>query len=366
MQWRMKTRMETKRCTKQAPSGLGGALGANFVSMGPEEAVRHAKQHFGVFGQVHRFATEKDDTYRIRTGDGQGFVLKVANPLEDLTDLSLQVKLLEHIRRVDPDIPVPRVQYSSKDNEPIVPIVDAAGQHRYMQLLSYLEGAPLDTIKTTAKHREALGSWLARLRLAMAEFSHPGDARFIAWDVKNLPELSTLLDSIQDADKREALVLGLERFETLMPRIQRLRTQVVHNDFNGSNTIVDANDSDFVTGIIDFGDAVRTAIAIDVSTAMLAQLPRDMHARQAQNMFEASRDLLRGYLQVASLDDEELALLPHLVMGRVIARALITLWRARQMPHNAAYVLRNTEPGWSQLAWFLARDPDVISAVFSN
>ena len=42
-------------------------------------------------------------------------------------------------------------------------------------------------------------------------------------------------------------------------------------------------------------------------------------------------------------------------MGRVIARALITLHRAEKMPHNRTYILRNTEPGWAQLAWFLER-----------
>ena len=40
-------------------------------------------------------------------------------------------------------------------------------------------------------------------------------------------------------------------------------------------------------------------------------------------------------------------------MARVVARALISTHRAAQFPANAAYLLRNTEPGWAQLDWFL-------------
>ena len=58
---------------------------------------------------------------------------------------------------------------------------------------------------------------------------------------------------------------------------------------------------------------------------------------------------------MADLEPAERELLPGLVMGRVIARTLITLYRAAEMPHNATYILRNTEPGWAQLKWFLER-----------
>jgi hypothetical protein len=49
-------------------------------------------------------------------------------------------------------------------------------------------------------------------------------------------------------------------------------------------------------------------------------------------------------------------------MARVVARALLTNWRARIMPDNATYILRNTQQGWNQLAWFLSRTPAAVSA----
>jgi len=100
---------------------------------------------------------------------------------------------------------------------------------------------------------------------------------------------------------------------------------------------------------------VRTLIAIDVSTALLNQLTED------DDIFNNGRDLLRGYLSIADLDDKELRLIPHLVMGRVIARTLLTISRAELLPEKADYILRNTAQGWRQLGWFLKRDSDEIS-----
>lgn len=81
-------------------------------------------------------------------------------------------------------------------------------------------------------------------------------------------------------------------------------------------------------------------------------------------MFDAGRDLLRGYLSIADLTQDELLLLPHMIMARVVARALITTWRAEQFPDNATYILRNTHQGWSQLDHFLSRSAEEVSETF--
>jgi len=139
------------------------------------------------------------------------------------------------------------------------------------------------------------------------------------------------------------------------------RTQVVHNDFTTLNILVDPNSPRFVSGVIDFGDATRTAIATDVATALLNQLPR----RTGQlDLFAEGRDLLSGYLEVADLTEDELSLIPHLVMGRVITRALLSTAFAKADPQNAAYFLRNTEQGWRQLDWFLERSVAEVSGQF--
>ncbi len=291
-------------------------------------------------------------------------MLKVGNPAEPAVEIDFEVELLRHAR----GRPGPARAGDAADARGRLHdvVTDAAGQRRPIRLLTYLEGTPLDNTPSSAVERERVGEMLGRLRLALDGFSHAGDGRVIGWDVRHVHALATLLPSVADPARRAALEQGLERLAGLWPRIGQLRTQVLHNDFSLSNLVVDHAHPAFVTGVIDFGDAVRTAVAIDVSTALLNQLPRDAAERPPADLLAAGEDLLRGYLRVADLEDEELALIPHLTMARVIARALITTERARLFPQNATYISRNTEPGWGQLAWFLARPVDAISGLLAE
>ncbi len=312
-------------------------------------------ERYALGGEFRRFATEKDDTFRVRSPDGRACVLKIANPAEALDEVTFQLELLQHIQRVAPTLPVPRVLLDrSGKTHSYVTVHD--GSERIVRALSYLEGTPLDTVSSTAAQRRRIGEMLARLRLATASFQHPGESRALAWDVQHLLQLAPLLQGVDIPVQRQLLQDGLERFAAATGSLPTLRRQVLHNDFSRSNVVVDGNDPAFVTGIIDFGDAVRTAVAVDVSTALLNQLPR----MPDQDPLAAARDLLEGYLSVADLTDEELGLIPHLVMGRVIARALLTIWRARIFPENAEYILRNTDQGWWQLQWFLNQSIDQV------
>ena len=340
--------------------GVEGGLSGHHVRMEPAEACSLLWERYGIEGRARRLDTEKDDTFRIDARSGKRFVLKVSNPSEDLSEIQFQTALLDHVATKDPGLPTPRI-IESIDGREIEEIVDEAGHRRHMQMLTYLEGVPLDSADSSARERKEIGRVLGRLRLATATFEHPSDRRVYAWDVQHLLSLRPLLPSVKDEEKRRLLVQGLERFATMAPRIPHLRSHVLHNDFSKSNIIVDHDAEQFVTGIIDFGDAVRTAIAIDVSTALLNQLPSDSADRRIDDLFLEGRPLLEGYLSVADLTQEELRLIPHFVMGRVVGRALLTLWRAELFPENSRYILRNTEQGWGQLKWFLDRPISEVS-----
>lgn len=336
-------------------------LAAPLIRMQEDEAAALVASSWGMTGRFTRFATEKDDTFLVTPSSGARIVLKLSNPQEPADDIALQTELLLHVAATDPTLPVPRV-VPTRDGAPWFTLTDRAGQTRIARALSYLEGTPLDGLDTTASERRTLGALLGRLRHAMAGFAHPHDGRIVAWDVQHLPRLRGLARHIDDAGHRQSLERGLDRFERLHDRIMALPMQVVHNDCGRSNIVADRATPGFVTGIIDFGDVVRTAVAIDVSTTLLNQLS----LVPAQDIFANGRDVLEGYLAAAPLNADELAMIPHLVMGRVIARALITTWRAGMMPDNATYILRNTHPGWHQLGWFLARSVDDVSRIFMD
>lgn len=336
-----------------------GSLSAKCRAVTPEAAARFAADQWGVTGVLRRFETEKDDTFRLDTPEGSAFVLKIANPAEPRDELDLQIAALDHIAHNAPDLPVPRV-FPSREG-PLAALETAEGV-RLARLMSFLPGRVLDTLPPDRAEQYEIGRTAARLRLAMEGFGHPAAGRTIAWDVRRLPDLEPLIATVTDPGQRRRLETAFARFMDLLPRIEALPRQVLHNDFNRSNLVVDrSGPHPRIAGIIDFGDVVHTAIAIDVSTALLNQLPRE--DEPSDDMFAGPRAVLNGYLSEAPLSEEELSLIPHLVMGRLVTRALLSLWRAAQFPDNSRYILRNTAQGWAQLDWFLAQSPDEVSAL---
>ncbi len=331
--------------------------------VGTAEAEVIAARLYNIRGLATRFETEKDDTFLIDWAGHEKFVLKIAHPSERAEELDFQVALLRHIAERAPDLPVPRA-HCDVDGVDLPVVTTSAGERRVTRLITFMAGTPLDRTTPTALQRERIGEVLAKLRHAMADFSHPADSRTVAWDVTNLLDHADLLDFVPAGDKRDWTIRALERFAEIKPRLDLCRRQVLHNDFNTSNLVVDHDNPDFLTGVIDFGDAVRTAIAVDVSTALMNQMPKDVGNRR--DLFDEPRDVLRGYLRHADLTEEELRLIPFLAQGRLAVRALLTCWRAQLFPENSRYILRNTEAGWAHLEWFNALSTAQISNLLTR
>lgn len=348
----------------------GGGLSGVHTPMEVPEATELLHRVYGSDGELTRLPSEKDDTFKVEINGAPKYVLKVANPHDPDQELDFQTKLLKHVRKADPSIPVPDVLLSI-DGEELTTIVDAAGQTRKVWAIEFMPGRVLDTFGVEVPDLEVdelqkIGEVLGKLRNATTGFSHPLESRVIAWDVFHLLKIAPLLDFVKDPHRHENLAKGLARISELQPRIEKLRLQVLHNDFSRSNLLADRSTDNFITGIIDFGDASKTAIAVEVSTALINQLPRDLAQNPQEDIFAAGREVVRGYLRHSDLTNEELELIPHLTMARVIARALITNRRAELFPDNVVYIMRNTEPGWAQLDWFLARSIDEVSNVLAE
>jgi Ser/Thr protein kinase RdoA (MazF antagonist) len=204
---------------------------------------------------------------------------------------------------------------------------------RVVHALSYLDGRLLRSVTTDAPLRRALGGTLAELGRALRGFDDPLVHRPLLWDLAQLPRLRPLLA------ERPPDPLIEEQFgrlaATLPSRLAAQRTQLVHNDFSPDNTLISA-DGSRVGGIIDFGDVTVTALVNDVAIAVANLLANDA------DPFGPALEFIAGYHAVTPLTGAELSLLPDLVLGRVVARIIISEWRAERFPDNRAYVLRNT------------------------
>lgn len=79
-----------------------------------EEVAAIAADLFDMRGEVRDLGSERDQTFLV--GDG---VLKISNTGEDPAVLDLEAKALEHIERVDPELPIAHVAQ-------IVPLITLA------------------------------------------------------------------------------------------------------------------------------------------------------------------------------------------------------------------------------------------------
>ena len=333
------------------PEALDEALFVAATAVSAEEAKATLRAVYGIDGAVAPLPGEKDSNFRVDDGRGSVFLLKFAHPAESPAVSDLHARALLHVAARDPGLPVQRVvptREGGADAETALP-----GQpRRRVRLVTFLDGLPQSRSPTSVAQRRKTGAALARLQAALAGFAHPGADHASAWDLKHAGRLRALLAVDDDSAERRDLETVLDRFDAdIAPRLASLRRQVVHNDFNRDNLLVDAADPTRVRGILDFGDAVSTPVALDVAVGAAYQL-------HGEGAFDGALDFLAGFDRVRPLEAVEVALMPGLIATRTAQRILISRWRAARFPENAPYLLRNVPAARDRLRRLLAVPPD--------
>jgi hydroxylysine kinase len=296
---------------------------------------------FGLSGQLDRLPGEADDNFALRTGDGRRYVVKFAHLRADPEVVSVQVRVLKHLESVAAGLPVPRVVLTV-DRQPWAVVPAGPLRGRVVHVLSYLDGQLLRSVPASAALRRRLGETLALLGQALRTFDDPLVHRPLLWDIAQLPQLRPLIAERQKTADTGRLDTQLSRFTAeVAPRLAAQRSQLVHNDFSPDNVLISA-DASRVAGIIDFGDVTVTALVNDVAIAAAYQLSGD-------DLIGPALDLISGYHATTPLTADELNLLPELIGARILARIVISEWRATRFPENRTYILRNTPRAWQHL-----------------
>lgn len=301
-------------------------------------------EHFGLqAAEVSRLASERDELFLIDSAPQGRFVLRFANPADDPSVVEMQTQAMLWIQQIDPRLPVPRLM-ADRQGRFQLKIRVGDNPPRSARLSAYLRGQPLPTAARSALQRRSLGMTLAQLGLALREFSHPGEDHQLAWDIKSASLLHDLVPRRESEIRRWDLVrCGLDRFDIAVKRrLPELRSQVIHGDFNPHNILVDPHDPSIVTGILDFGDMVRTPLIADLAIACC------YHTQESYPLAGIA-EIVAGYHDVVPLQDAEIGMLYDLIVTRLCAAVAITEWRARRYPHNSTYILKNTGIAWSGL-----------------
>ena len=303
------------------------------------------EQSYGLKGMLVRIPTEKDETFRLRDGE-ETYLVKVSPPDEDPVIVQLQTACMEHLEATAPELPVQRL-VRSLDGEPQVLLPAPVGPFdRVLRVMRFMPGDLLAHHEASAGQLQLVGSSLARLGLALQDFDHARADRLLLWDLKHFHRMRPLLDYVDEQHKRSLAEDIFDRFdEKVVPLLDTLTSQVVHGDFSPFNVLVDPDRPDYVAGIIDFGDVVRTPVIFDLSVTMANLLGTD-----PSSPWEHALHVMDGYLSIRPLPVQELEALIISAQARLLLRALITQWRASQLPQRRDYLLSHSKPDWDRLA----------------
>jgi 4-aminobutyrate aminotransferase-like enzyme/Ser/Thr protein kinase RdoA (MazF antagonist) len=303
-----------------------------------QDAERIATEVFGIPGAASPLVSERDQNVKITTEDGRGFVLKIGNPADDPGVVDMQNRALLHVARTDPTLPVMRLVPALR-GEHQVDVVGSDGRSHIARFVTLLPGRTMEPDELRIDTLYSFGATCARLGLALRGFFHPAAGHPLLWNVKHALDLRPLLGNIPDPERRAIVESVLDRFEEhVAPVFGNLRAQVVHNDLTPDNCLFDVDQR--VSGIIDFGDMAHSALVCDfVSTVEPLMGERTDH-------FTALEATAAGFCSITPFLDEEIAVLPDLLLARWATTAVISAWRVLSHPENAEYIT-----GWDAGVW---------------
>ncbi|BAS18520.1 hydroxylysine kinase (plasmid) [Arthrobacter sp. Hiyo8] len=220
--------------------------------------LRLLEQFYGLRGRLVRIPTEKDETFRLQNGDA-AYLVKLSPSDEDPMIVQFQTACMEHLERSAPDLPVQRV-VRSLGGAPEVRVPTPRGPFdRVLRVMRFMPGQLLAKDAPSEAQLRLVGTSLARLDQALQDFDHPHADRMLLWDLKHFHRMRPLLDYVDDKRRRALAEDIFDRFDGgVVPLLDTLTSQVIHGDFSPFNILVNPNSPDYVTGVIDFGDAVRT------------------------------------------------------------------------------------------------------------
>jgi Ser/Thr protein kinase RdoA (MazF antagonist) len=318
------------------------------------EARRIADELYGLTGDTLRLRGERSHNTRFTTADGEQFVLRVASASEPDDAIDLHARALIHLEQRAPHLPVARMR--SAHNGQLVPATEVAGRRHRVRLETYLPGTTFrdDQVISDAGLR-SIGELLGGVAAALADFDHPASAGFMPWDIANGKVLDRELTDGLRPDARALVDRSMPRLERAVATMGSLPHQIVHNDGHPGNLLRADEGSDAITGIIDFGDLVRTVTVADIAVSGAGLVPHQ--ADPAAALASLTSGYAAGLAPLRDLTDHEVAAVPDLVLCRLVLSTLLTEFQISHADHIADEVAAERPGLLAKLARWLEVDP---------
>jgi 4-aminobutyrate aminotransferase-like enzyme/Ser/Thr protein kinase RdoA (MazF antagonist) len=299
------------------------------------------RDRWDIDAELTKLPGEYDLNFMAETPDGDGFVLKVMRLGCDCSFVTLQIAALRHIAEHAPDLPFPTV-IPTLQGDPMITHDTPNGETRILWLLERLPGRTFaKALPKTAGLIHDLGRVIGGSDLALATFTHPGLTRDFKWDLMQARWITPKIADVTTGPRRAALERIVTEFETILPKLQRLPVQAIHNDVNDYNILVDGAVSQplRISGLIDLGDicAAPRICNLAIAAAYLLLDTPDPERRLAA--------LVAGYHAANPLSTKEIDLIWPLLQMRLAVSVVNSTLMARDTPDDP-YVVISQAPAW--------------------
>ncbi|MEM8661002.1 MAG: phosphotransferase [Pseudomonadota bacterium] len=298
-------------------------------------ASRICSDHWGLEGQLSPLGAELDTIYRLDTASGT-FVLRLSHAALSYEAVDLQLETAAYAAQHVSSLSIAR-PIVARTGELLIPVELESGEFSHASLSTWVKGSLMvDTERTPAQLRD-FGAKLAELNAALAPFEHPEAEHYMRWDLLRCSDVASCLSAVQVVEDRRLVAAAIERFENhTLPRLNELPFQIIHADATPYNVLVSAHNRNDISGVIDFGDVVRTARVCDVAIAASYLMGQDDRALDMPALF------VGAFHAVRPLQEDEIQLIPYLIEARHAMTAAITLEHASRRPENAKAITKNT------------------------
>ena len=301
-----------------------------------EDASKVAMDQFGWQANVKALTGERDKNYLLHTQEVGDVVLKFINPAEAADETDLQTQVLLWLEQQHCEVVVPKALRNR--NGGLVSDYAVGEQTYKVRAYTYLNGMAVAQAEMSEALQQSFGVRAAQLVMALDGFDHPALSRVLLWDVMHLSQLRDWAIEVLTQDAMGPFVFAfLDRFNaTILPALRALPQQVIHGDISKSNTVVSQDDETAIHGVLDFGDLCKAPRVVELAVAASYALDAETGDLQA-----ALARVVSGYESILPLSEAEKALIPELIIARLVQRIVISEWRASHFPNNRDYILRS-------------------------
>lgn len=306
--------------------------------------------HYGITNcKLKPMAGYISENFKI-TSDQGTYVLKVYDHSHDVyEEISAETETIDQLTHLT-DSQVSQAILNLKGE-----LVTKDGD-KVFRLLSFVEGKFLAEAKHTPALFESLGRFMAEIDSSLMNFRNGGiERRRLEWDLQNLLSVKHLAEHIQDFSKRKLVKHFFIQWElNVLPKLPELRQSIVHNDGNDWNVLTKG---DQVTGIIDFGDSVYTALINELAiTIAYGIFGKDDPLAWASHV-------IKGYHSKLPLEKIELDLLYYLIAGRLITSVCKSAQEKLSQP-DSEYITISVKPAWDLLEKWAQINPTLARNKF--